>query len=1651
MKFRKLFSWLACGIAAALVAGSGAQTPAMPSVDLSLGPLTVTSQAVNIALALSVEFPTAGAAYRSGTYDHAQEYLGYWDPKACYEYFDTNDTSVLKGQYFRRTGSVDSDKYCNTSGAGTGYSGNLLNYAATSSIDLLRYALTGGNRALDTAGKTVLGRTFLPSNFSFRDTTYFPQKQVNPELVGKVTPRFITPGATTNYSGTVYFNSCNDLLYVGNAASGDSCSTPGNTNIFAPLVPDLNSTPTTQYFPFTPTNTATAVYVLDPAGSKQWVRSVPEATTTVMPTGSDPIAGTLVPEAVSPTPRNMAVITGTSTTPQVAGDPSFVAYTPTNGTSATPPVAAAESPAVIRGYSWTGGTTLTIPPAAAESPAAIQGYSWTNNYTTVVPPAAAESPPVTRSYSFTDSGLFTNSLQTESGAPSTPSTAAKSSYICYDTASPYIIRTLPQTANPTCPTGQTKRQYGTSNTASTRYYYKYYNATPKYKEYVPLYKAYSPYYKVYTATTYYNVYQLIPTWYQASVGTGYKAYTLGTSPAKMKAYVQVCDNAEGPNRKGSDGVRFCKRYPNETASSGSYKPIGELQTRAEGVRVSAFGYVLENGNGRYGGVLRAPMKFLGPQYRDESGVLQSNTQAEWDASTGVFITDPLNAASGSSAFPAGAPAFTTSGVANYLNKFGSTGIYKSNDPVGELYYETLRYFQGLQPTDAAVANLTSSSMYDNFPIYKTWTDPIQNGCQRRNFILTIGDVNTHYDKQVPGHGTNGVNETTTDPSRVAVAVPGSNTKTFSAVDWTKLLTGFETGASMTYTDALGRTQNTLGNPNPVSGNTNLSTKATGSQSSAYYWAGAAYWANTQPIREDSITLGEKTQSLKDIRVKTFTIDVDEGGNGSIDANTRGIKPRNSSFFLAGKYGWFSDANDDGNPFKTSGGQTNNKEWEDPALANVPDGYALASQAQRMIAGIRKFFASASAQSGTVSVSSLSSQRFSTSSPNGDLYAPRFDSRDWSGTVIKSSLVLNTTTNTVDALQTVSWDAGAILTAGSALGASTASVDPYVKPSERKIFTYRRQVSGNPSIAFTDANISQFDSAMRDALNADPSTGTADNLGALRIGYLRGERTQEGAATNAFRVRSSLMGDIINSGPVYKKEADTSLVDDGDYYAFSQSAASRTAAVYTGANDGMLHALRASDGKELFAYIPLAVAKDLNQLTNVAYAHRPFVDGVPQVGEAKIGSEWRTVLISGMGGGAQGVFALDVTNPDTFGNDSEGASRALFEFTDQDDPMMGNIVAQPKIVKIKIPPATTGGAPSYKWFVAVGSGYNNYVNDGAGRYSTTGDQALFLLSLDKAPGEAWVEGSNYFKIAVPAASTSIANGLANPGSLLGTLGEATTLYAGDLQGQLWKFDFTLGLSSANISSNKIVKVVSGAKKPLFTATNSAGTTRQPITIAPLITTAMQRGVMVLFGTGKFIEQSDASSTGTQAIYGVWDNAGSANADYGLSRSSLQQQTAAETASAVTITPTAFTLGTASGEKRGWYFDLPNARERISVEGDQGLNTVTFNSNIPSGDCSGDGNGRSYTINPLTGAASGTIQLSSSIGLLSRPNYISLELDDAYTTRRADGTRKYKVRDTVVSTGTRLTSAGNVGSQTNSPPVSQITAGRISWREIGNFKN
>lgn len=1539
-----------------VIGGTAGVTPAIPTVDLSIGPVAVNSQAVNIALALSVEFPTVGAAYRTANYDHATTYLGYWDPKGCYAYKDPSGGAPLSGEYFYRTATVDSAGYCDASGAGTTYTGNVLNYVATSSIDLLRYGLTGGNRVADTSSTTVLERAYLYNGWGLNNGTYFPAHRIPASYVGKITP-------ATTLNQDIYGGSCLDRIWFGTSNAGANCDTPGVSGNLNPTVADAASTSTVVVNAGAPAPSfssfqTTTFYITNP-----------KVTTTVMPTaGPVTFVDTIV------------MGSGTSTTPvPTPPGPGFVSNS----------------------YVDNGGTTTTTP--ISPVPTAVVGTTQaplaTRYFQTSVPSSG-----VYRTFSFANSGI-----NICSNVDNTSSTSFMGSL--------KTDGTLQSVGSGACNTGiYSSYQYRrkVSNAARTVY---------EPQQMVNIYKTYNivPVYRDYTTVRVYDVYELKDEYIQ-----------YGTKISPMYARVKVCDGTEATTR-----TELCARYPD-----GNYKPIGEIQKNSEGTRVSAFGYVAENGTGRYGGALRAPMRFTGPSYRDTSGATQTNAQSEWNVNTGVFATDPLGTAA----------TFATSGVINYLNKFGTTGTtkgyYKSNDPVGELYYEALRYFQGLGPTAAAISGLTSTpnDSYDGFPVYDTsaaapktlagWVDPVQNACQRRNFILTIGDVNTHADRQLPGHSGGMV--TAADPARAVEPLLGDSSKTFNAVDWTRLLTGFETGVSKPYTDALGVARNTLGNPSVNANNTTLESKGTGSGgSSAYYWAGAAYWANTQPIRWDT----KSGQSMKDIRVKTFTIDVDEGGNGSIeDDNPRGIKPRRSAAYLAGKYGWFGDVNRDGNPFTTSGGVTSNAEWEDITAPNTPDGYVIASQASKLLAGIRKFFSAAVSEKGSVSVSSLSSQRFTTKDPNGDLFAPRFDTRDWSGTVQRSGLKLNTATGVVDTIAGVKWDAGLILTTASVAGTTTVA-DPYVKPDDRNIFTMSKGVTSSGGQAFTISNKGNLDAAVITALNTDPATSVVDSQSDARISWIRGDRSNEQNSTGGIlRRRSRIMGDVINSGPVFKQAADSSTRGAG-YTEFALTAATRTPMIYVGANDGMMHGFRATDGKELFAYIPRAVAQDLNQLTSPTYAHRPYVDGVPAVNEAQIGGTWKTILTSGLGGGAQGVFALDVTTPDSF-----GAANVLFEFTDRDDADMGNIVSQPRIVKMKI----AGSSPvAYKWFIAVGSGYNNYKNDGS-NYSLTGAQALFFLSLDKSPSEAWALGTNYFKVVLPAPSaTTTANGLTNPGFATGSFGEALYLYSGDLQGNLWRFNFENGLGTGTAANS--VKVNSGVKVPIAIA-KDVSNNLQPITAPPVVTAALGKGYMITFGSGKFIEPNDSSTVGAQTMYGVWDFFSTTNSDYAIDRSKLFQRSIVTGTTTTTVSGSdTFTFGTGStGTYRGWYADLPATGERVASEGTKTFGSVAFNSIIPDGSCSGDGTGRAMCFGSLYGQGTCGFELLT-IGIPGPPGPITIEEGESYGTRSSTGGRPATVKQSLITTGTKITDAGNVAASTKKMAPVVLPGGRMGWREVRNFKD
>ncbi|MGS0755400.1 hypothetical protein ACVBEH_12310 [Roseateles sp. GG27B] len=121
----------------------------------------------NLALALSVEFPTAiSSAHTDLVYNVASTYLGYFDPGKCYDYHFhlTDDTQ----RYFFPTG-LTANHTCLLK-----WSGNFMNWATMQTIDPFRWALTGGYRSTESGSLTILEKAYganLGSDTNFPNRT----------------------------------------------------------------------------------------------------------------------------------------------------------------------------------------------------------------------------------------------------------------------------------------------------------------------------------------------------------------------------------------------------------------------------------------------------------------------------------------------------------------------------------------------------------------------------------------------------------------------------------------------------------------------------------------------------------------------------------------------------------------------------------------------------------------------------------------------------------------------------------------------------------------------------------------------------------------------------------------------------------------------------------------------------------------------------------------------------------------------------------------------------------------------------------------------------------------------------------------------------------------------------------------------------------------------------------------------------------------------------------------------------------------------------------------------------------------------------------------------------------------------------------------
>ncbi len=1116
-----------------------------------------------------------------------------------------------------------------------------------------------------------------------------------------------------------------------------------------------------------------------------------------------------------------------------------------------------------------------------------------------------------------------------------------------------------------------------------------------------------------------------------------------TSDAFFYSRVQVCNISTATPATLLDNRDYglCTQYPN-----GFYKPTGSIQKYSDQLRLAAFGYLMDqtqssNGSGRYGGVLRAPMKFVGAKTFDESGLDNTpsggNPKAEWDANSGVFKTNPD-----------GDTTQTTpiSGVINYLNKFGRTGPtagrYKIYDPVGELYGEALRYLQGLSPTTVAVSSI-STDMYDGFPAFATWTDPYGGSrtsssdysCLKSN-IVVVGDVNTH--------DSNRLLTRTTDVT--------NNLQDFSA--WKTTVNNFESNTASTYVDGQS-TSRTTGNPNTP--NTSSQTTASGSQ----VLTGQAYWAHTHDIRGTGWTAGSGPSLQRPgLRVKSYFFDVNEGSS----SNSASYRQNQNQFFTSAKYGGFeSDAsniggkpyNTYGNPFKRQDGTNDNNVWQNTATPGDASTYYLSSSARGTLTAFDTIFSRASTAAKSIAGIAASSKNFDYSGSTA--FQGAFDTSDWSGDVTAKALILNSA-NQLSVSDTVLWSAAARLN-----NLSSPS-------TTRNIVVGRPGASSNPiASAFTWTDI---DTAMKSNLALATPSATADLLGQDRLNFLRGDNSKEGST---FRTRSKLIGDIVNSGVVYSGPPSTNVSGDNGYSAFYATNTSRTPAVFVGANDGMLHAFNATTGDELFGYIPSWMGPKLAALTSTTYVnnHQSYVDASPVVAEAQVGAtntaaDWKSVLVSGTGAGGPGVFALDVTNPGAF-----SASKVMWEFTRLDDADLGYVVGRPQIVKMKT--SAPGAAATFRWFAMVASGVNNYAADTSGAFigatinTSGGAPALFLLALDKPVGAAWTAtgGSpNYYKISVPTDSTLSATngpGLINFKPNLGSVKEVTQVYMGDLHGKLWKLDFSLqGMTNWTMSKLSSFKdSTTLIAYPLFTAQTGSGAV-QSITMPPTVVTGPVvsglKTYYVAFGTGKYLEAFDKTSTAQNTLYAVYDNA-TTTADtspHGSSVISGRARLKAGTANATTgvVAVGAFSWGRPltdadTTQRAGWYADFATSGERqigkATVFGD----FLTFGSLIPAsagatGSCTaGGGSGNSYIVNIDTG--NGAFK-ASTVGLLGESLLAELLPATSYTTTDSTGRRYKTITKQLVQQGSL-----GIGSSTTDAITSTFVTGRLSWRQINNYQD
>jgi type IV pilus assembly protein PilY1 len=622
-----------------------------------------------------------------------------------------------------------------------------------------------------------------------------------------------------------------------------------------------------------------------------------------------------------------------------------------------------------------------------------------------------------------------------------------------------------------------------------------------------------------------------------------------------------------------------------------------------------------------------------------------------------------------------------------------------------------------------------------------------------------------------------------------------------------------------------------------------------------------------------------------------------------------------------------------------------------AAVNGRGRYYSASDSTSLYQGIRKALSGLRVQTGSASAAATSS--LEPIAGDNAVYVALYETVTWSGDVKAYSI--DPVTGNLNS--TVAWSAQTELDEqvaessliGEAVGRDIRFFDSDAADGTKLSSFEYDNLDTTEKAHFTNicAKAPQIDQCGDDGDDLIAAQKVIANDGTNLVNYLRGNPVYEDKASNddepdnkIYRGRSHLLGDIVHGAPVYVKKPAFNY-DDPTYAVFKSEKSGRDATVYVAANDGMLHAINAENGRERWAYVPKFVMQNMWKLADRQYDHRYFVDGAPTVADIcilqKTGAPqlcesehyWRTILVGGLNKGGCGYYALDITDPT--------APKGLWEFQHDN---LGYSFGNPLVAKNK----------DGRWVVMFTSGYNN-IPGVCGKPTGVGDGNGHVFVLDAEEGTLLDTISTFTSGATPAGTAAEPSGLGKMNAWIGDARNpvAQRLYAGDLKGNLWRIDFDNNHAPSGKEAVLLAQLKDGTtnRKP------------QPITIKPELAVVDQDRPVILVGTGKLLDSDDLTNTDQQSLYAIEDSLEESGiAD--IRGDTMVQLTLTQTTGAADGPMSGRTIRKVSAggvnwnwsTHDGWYMDFDpddsSPGERVNVDMNFQLGALTLATNVPSQD-------------------------------------------------------------------------------------------------------